>query len=530
MSLTGLKELMSTNSAVKKELYWEQFSVLPTDLEHLANYFLETERPQSLAHLAQELIRFRQEQMVRVAKESLSQGRVYRPNEVYTVGERLLFPHLGALAGDVTQVRSGYNPEYAPFSVIQVQVEGGAAREFVAALEREHPLNTASYVPAEAVTVDELMGRHGKRVQAALHAALETSAQFLAVAHQWFLRDLVMEISPGQLNIAEAVLDMHEGGPVRTEAILQEIELPAEISRPLQLFSLEYALFRDRRFDEVGPAGYALWYLREKEPVEVRETPAHLHYMPIPYNRGQLDEQMLAFERQVDDEWSTFEAEEPTETAVSVILTYPHWRSGTLPLAARVSALFPTARITDRVRFTFEDGDTGATFPGWVVRSGRYVYGLGEWYAANDVGVGSYIDMRRGDDPGTIVVDLRRIRSQRREWLRTVTATEERLVFEVTRAPVSCHFDELATVAVSDPEAVDALAERLKRASLETLLEQVFGGLAGLSLQRAVHARSLYSVLNLLRRAPPAPLLAALAGASRYVSLGDNYWAYRGED
>jgi len=40
---------------------------------------------------------------------------------------------------------------------------------------------------------------------------------------------------------------------------------------------------------------------------------------------------------------------------------------------------------------------------------------------------------------------------------------------------------------------------------------------------------TLYSVLNLMRRVPPAPMLAVLATSSRYVSLGDNYWAYRGE-
>ncbi len=519
---------MSTNNDVNNDQYWEQFSILPTDLEHLANFFLETERPQTLAHLTQEVIRYRHQQMLKVAQEALSQGRIYRPGEVYEVGERVLFPHLNNLAGEVTRVRTGHNPEHEPFSVIQVQMDGGETREFAVELTQEHYLNTASYVPAEDVSVEELAARHGKRIQKALRVALETHGQFLAVAHQWFLRDLVMEISPVQLNIAEAVLYMKEGGPVRTEDILKEMELPQEISRPLQLFSLESALFRDNRFDEVGPAGYALWYLREQEPQEVRETPALLQYMPIPYNRSQLDAQMLDFERRIDDEWSDVAYDDVAEEPVTIVLIYPHWRSGTLPLAGRVSELFPTARITERIRFTFEDGRTGETFPGWVVRSRRYVYGLGAWYEANDVGVGSYIDLRQGEDPGTIVVDLRHVRAQRREWLRTVTPTEERLLFEVTRVPVSCQFDELAAVAVNQPEAVDDLAAQLRRASLETLLEQAFSGLAGLSLQRAVHARSLYSVLNLLRRVPPAPVLAVLAGSTRYVSLGDNYWAYRG--
>jgi hypothetical protein len=96
--------------------------------------------------------------------------------------------------------------------------------------------------------------------------------------------------------------------------------------------------------------------------------------------------------------------------------------------------------------------------------------------------------------------------------------------------PVACEFDELAAVAVPDPDSVDGLAEKLQRMSLESLMETAFSGLAGLSLQRAVHGVTLYSVLNLLRRIAPAPMLATLAASSRYISLGDNYWAYRGEE
>jgi hypothetical protein len=125
---------------------------------------------------------------------------------------------------------------------------------------------------------------------------------------------------------------------------------------------------------------------------------------------------------------------------------------------------------------------------------------------------------------------VRPIKSQRREWLRTVTVEGNNLVFEVTRVPAACEFDELAAVAVANPAAVDALRDQFNRASMESLLERAFSGLAGLSLQRAVHAMTLYSVLNLMRRVPPAPMLATLATSPRYTSLGDNYWAHRGEE
>ncbi|HNT77421.1 MAG TPA: hypothetical protein PKH77_20605 [Anaerolineae bacterium] len=521
---------MSTSSTVHNSQYWENFRITPADIEHLVNFLVDREHPETLQALAYEVVRYRHEEAMNSLRDILSQGQVYRPEAVYGVGEKVIFPHLNNALAEVSAVRPGHNPEYEPFSVMQVRMQSGVLREFVIDLKREHPLNTVADMPVEDLAVDDLYEQYGVKVQKALRSALEMNVQFLAVAERWFLRDLVMEISPGQLNIAEALLDMSGGGPTPTEAFLEDMDLPSEIALPLKIFSLENALLRDHRFDEVGPSGQGLWYLRRMEPKQVLETPPPLRYMPIPYNRGLLDETMLSLEKLVDDEWGDAAPDVSKDETVTVVLTYPHWRSKTLPLAARVARLFPTAHVTDRIMFSFVDGATQEEFPGWVVRSGRYVFGLADWYAKHEVGVGAYIDLKRDAASGRIVVNLRKIRARRREWLRTVTAEDGQLNFEVTRSPVSCEFDELAAVAVPDPDSVDALAEKLQRSSLESLMETAFGGLAGLSLQRAVHGVTLYSVLNLLRRVAPAPMLAALAASSRYVSLGDNYWAYRGEE
>lgn len=520
--------------SAKNDQYWANFTVLPTDLEYLINFLLEGEEPKSLDALTTVLIRYRCQQLETLAQQSLSKGRVYRPADVYEVGEAVIFPHLGNLLGEVVAVRDGHNPEHEPFSVIQVRMEeDGRVQEFAAALTTGHALDEASYLPSDDVSPEELHTRYGSQVKAMLKEALERDSHFVTVAGTWFVRELLMEVSPVQLNIAEAMLDMASGGPLSTDALLAEMDLPAEISEPLQLFSLEYALEREGRFDEVGPAGQALWYLRRMEPQQVLEIPTHLRYVPIPYNRGFLDESVLSLETLVDDEWSdaSFDGDVTAEDTLTVTLSYPHWRSGTLPLTAKLAHLFPTARLTDHIQFTFVDGETGDEFPGWVVRSGRYVYGLEAFYASYNLEPGSYIDLAYGEDPGKVLVSVRPFRSRRGEWLRTVSVDSDGFSFEVTRYPVFCEFDELSAVGVPDPEAVDALAERLRQVSLESLVKQVFQGIAVLSLQRAVHAETLYSVLNLLRRVPPAPMLAVLAAERQYyVSLGDHYWAYKGED
>lgn len=519
------------DSAVKSEQYWERFTVLPEDLDYLINTLLEREHPESLEALTRSLIAYRRQQLQEMTEQSLSRGRIYRPGEHYEVGERMMFPHLGNLSGTVVGLRRGHNPEHEPFAVITVALDKGGQRDFATELSGGHPLDTADYAPVGAADPDILYERYGAHIAALLSSALEADSHFVTMGDAWFVRELLMEVSPMQLNIVEAMLDMLGGGPLPTAELLAEMDLPDEIPQSLQVFSLECALMRDQRFDEVGPAGVGLWYLRRMEPVQVQETPPLLRYMPIPHNRALLDEGMLALESQIEDEWADASASPPPSdgSPVTLVLSYPHWRSGTLPLTGRLSHLFPTAQTTDRVRFSFVDGENGQEIPGWVVRGGRYVFGLEAWYADRKVGPGSYIDLRQSAQPGVIAIQARPFRSRRGEWLRTVSANAETFSFEVTRYPVFCEFDELAAIGVPNPVAVDELAQRLKRLPLEQLLDQIFQGLAVLSLQRAVHSITLYSVVNLFRRVPPAPMQAVLASGAQYVALGDNYWSYRGD-
>ena len=514
--------------SVNSDQYWDNFSILPADAEYLTNFLLDEEEPQDLATLTKTLIEYRNQQLVELAKESLSKGRIYRPKEAYQVGEELIFPNLGNLRGEVTGLRAGQNPEYEPFTVIQVLTDDGE-REFATELSVEHPLDAATYLPTNDISPTDIWDEYGPKIETALDSQLHEDAKFTIVGDKWFVRELIMNIPPVQLNIAEAMLDMVDGGPLPTESFMNEMEFPAEIPVTLQEFSLEYAMLRDRRFEEVGPTGQALWYLRAMEPQEVLEVPQALRYMPTPYNRTLVDQEALYSALQVQDEWSDqlVEAEEPVEEPIAVTLLYPHWRSGTLPLTPALSQLFPTAQITDHIRFAFVDGETGEEFPGWVVLSGRYVYGLEEWYAKNHLMPGAYVDLERGEEPGLIVITTRSLRAKRGAWLRTITVKQKTFSLEVTRYPVFCEFNEMLALGIAEPEKVDELRGQLQHRSLESLIDQIFRELVVLSLQRAVHIATLYSVVNLFRRVPPAPVQAILTSGQQYVSLKNNYWSYQ---
>jgi hypothetical protein len=457
----------------------------------------------------------------------LSEGTPYQPKRSYEIGERVVFPALDYQAGEITGARPGHNPEYGPFQVIQVKFEDDTQREFAAEFTEDHPLNREARAVTQGdvqqQTPEELAKLYGQQVGEKLEKRLEAEPDFVRLAGKWFPKDLLVEVHIGHLNLAEAVLDMAEGGPLPTEDLLGDLELPEEITAQLRIFSLNYALQEDERFDEVGPAGQVLWFLHRLEPERVQTIPPLLEYQPADYDPALLTSEMLALENQLDDEWSSLESPAEVSEPVTIVLTYPHWKSGTLPLSSQLARVFPTGR-THRIRFTFEDGKTGDEMAGWVVREGRYIYGLEDWYQKLDIPVGAYLELKQSKEPGKIIVRPRG--RSRREWVRVALPTEKHLAFEMRKELIACDYDELMIVTEEDPEAMDRLRVRVREQdlSLEQLISEIFPELAKLSPQGTVHAATLYSAINVAMRMPPGPLLAELATSDTYVPVGDNYW------
>ncbi len=499
---------------------------------------VEDELPRSALELGRALILKRVQQEEALIERALSQGTLYQPKKRYEIGERVVFPALGYRVGEVVGVRPGHNPEYGTFQVIQVSFENGKQREFAAEFTHDHVLNrdsdNGSAGEAAFLSADELVEQYAEQVAQTLEKRLEAEPDFVRLAGQWFRRDLLVEVHEGHLNLAEAVLDMAGGGPLPTDALLGDLELPEEITPQLRVFSLNYALQEDGRFDEVGPAGEVLWFLRRMEPESVQSTPLHLVYRPLEYDRASLTSEMFALEWSLGDEWSQIETDASSDTdvdpdaPVTVTLTYPHWKSGTLPLSVHLKHVFPTGR-THRIRFTFVDEETGEEMPGWVVREGRYVYGLEEWYRRYEVLVGAYLDLQRGKQPGTVLI-RRHSRRPRREWIRVALPIQQRLTFEMRKKPVTCEYDELMVIGVEEEGyPIEEVWQyvRKHRLPLAEIVADIFPELAKLSPQGNVHAATLYSAVNLAMRVPPGPMLAELVDSGSYAPIGDNYWVLR---
>jgi hypothetical protein len=232
---------------------------------------------------------------------------------------------------------------------------------------------------------------------------------------------------------------------------------------------------------------------------------------------------MLAFEAQLDDELSTVPQKPSKANDATLTLTYPHWRAGTLPISTRALSFFPTAYYTPRIRFTLVDGKTGEKLPAWVVREHGYVFGLRSWYEKQKLIPGAYITVRRSNVPGEVIIEGH-TRRPAREWVRTVLAgSDGGLVFAMLKQEVGCEYNERMAIVAPDVKALDAAFAQTSTGprSLDRLIRDMLRELAKLTPQGHVHAEELYSAINILRRIPPAPLLAHLASSSDFTHVGD---------
>ena len=463
--------------------YWdENFSVEDSDIEYLNNLLLEDETPLTTDELVSALIRNRIAREQRAIEMQLTRGSAaYLPKETYTIGQTLSFPQIDFATGNVTAVRAGQNPGLRQLDVITIDFGESGAREFAARLVT-HKLNASEGklgdADAVAQTPEHILEHHGQAIAAKNFAAtLKVKGDIVPIAGHWFSHTLLADINEGHLNLAEAALDMAGGGPLGTHDLLAHLDLPVTINDQLKIFSLDYALQEDERFDEVGPAGQVLWYLHRLEPQEVLNTPPTLKVEAVDESI-KLPIALQNLEADIDDEFgSPHDYGDAANGEVTLHLTFPHRRAGTLPLSEKVKRIFPTAYESPRVRFTLVDGHSGEKHPGWVVREGRYVYGLEEWYKKYEMPVGGTITVKRGEAPEEVVVKIAR-RKLAREWLRTAAIADGKISFAMQKRPITTDYDELMIVSLDNFNVFDEAWKKMERQPFAKIVADVFRELA----------------------------------------------------
>ncbi|MGD8623693.1 MAG: hypothetical protein PVF47_04175 [Anaerolineae bacterium] len=502
-------------------------------MSHLYDLVLDAARAFDLETLTKSIIERHCRQEEELIRAELSKGRVYQPKEGYEVGEDIIFPVFDYALGTVVGTRPGSNPDYGDFVVIQVAFEGdGEPREFATELVGDHNLNrdqgdTEILVAEDLRSPAELYDLYGPAIEDSLAAALEEHADFVSFRGQWYLRDLLVPIDLGLRNIAEALVEI-KAMPLPPQEIMPTLDLPAEVSEEIRTLSLNVALDEDERFNNVGDRGRDIWYLRRLTPEDVTSPPSRLQFDHVPYNRDDIAEELLLIEREIDDEGSGEEVMGPSRPLyrTTISLIYPHWRCGTLPLTVRTRGLFPES-INHHTPVILVDGQSGDKMQGWIVHGESYVYGLQEWYERYALPVGAYIKLERTRDPRVITVDFEP-RRLKHLWGKIAVAEDTDLVFQVRKLPIACEYDDQLTIGEESPRAIDHIRDAVhtRGESLLQIMIRLMPELTKLSPQATVHAKAIYSAVNVLTRVPPGPVFAFLSTEDCFVPMGGGYWTF----
>jgi len=515
-------------------IYWqERFQVSSEDVSRIYDRILDAGKPVSTSALAESLVENHCRREESQIQAELSRGPVYQPQEAYQEGQEVLFPALDYVWGTVVGTRPARNPAYGEFIAIQVQFEGGRRlREFASGLSGQHKLNRPQgeaglSAAGELRSPAELYREYGPAADEKLINCLREHDEFVQLGTEWFLRELLVVVHIGQLNIAEALIEI-KGMPVPTAALLADLDLPAEVPEQIRAISLKRALEADARFDNVGTSGRDVWYLRRLTPQGVVNPPDRLVLRTESYKRQDISKELLLIEREIDDESGEEEGTGPSRPIYRTvaILTYPHWRSGTLPLTRAGQGLFPKPTVR-HCPVVLVDGQSGERMQGWVVRESSFVFGLQEWFKKHALPVGSLIKIERTRDPRVLTVDVKPERL-RRVWVKVATVREGALSFQMQKLPISCQCDEQIILAEDDADAIDELqAEVVARGDgLFDVMAQIVPELVKLSPQGTVHAKTIYSAVNVLLRTPPGPVFAMLSTEPCFVAMGGGYWSF----
>lgn len=517
----------------QSEVYWQRdFEVTDDDLEALYAAILEDGKPRSLPETTTLVMHRRYMQEREALDRQASQGDLYRPRESYTLGQRLIFSALDYKMGTIIETRDGHNPKYGDFTVLQIKLEGSRkVREFAANLKVPHELNEVGDLGAEQeiLSPEKLYQLFGHWTQPHLETALMEGDEFVRFGKQWFLLELLPEVHIGHLNIAEALID-ESRTPLTTDDLLKELNFPPGVTHEAGLFALNRALSFDERLDDVSTSGQPLWYLFSLEPEAIATMPARLAPTYATEVGMLLHRESLDLVEEIADEWDEVEGAllggiKPVKSA-AFILTYPHRREGTMPVNWKMATLFPHSS-NKHVRVTFADRRNREKLDVWAAPNQKYAAGLGEWYRKHNVPVGGIIELSRTDDPFTIEISYG-LRRRKGEWVRSLRSQDGMLTFEIQKRAYTCLYDKHILLDDGQVESVDQLWTEIneRKPSLFQTLQEIFPELAKLNANGMVHAKALYSAVNIARRCGVVPILAELGRQACFDPVGDGNWVF----
>ncbi|MBC8446827.1 MAG: Eco57I restriction-modification methylase domain-containing protein [Chloroflexi bacterium] len=545
--------------ALLTEEYWRSFALTAAELDHLHQFILDAGIPQTAAFLAYDLV----ERRCRQEEACIAEGAVevwpYDPRLQFDVGQRIVVKvprqrEFLCAQGVVTGKRDLWMKGYGQCEAIRVRVGEGAkaeSKEYFASAQQGFadwkPIPMEQIVGQdwglprtdEYIAPGQVFEQFQGYVLRQLAQQLGADDRFIRFGQEWFVPALLVTGSDDALAAAARQIERARK-PLPLHRLTPLPEMPQQNEDFVRQFSWNHALSHDPRFDNVGTVDTPLWFLAALEPPEVVQKPLRLAIPAVPYTRQYryLHRELQAIEQAIDDEGS--EGSEETGAvgsqplpgverlpSLEFVLNFAHRVAGTVPLTSRTRRVFPRGD-GPRTQITFIGGRSGERMPAWVMHEDRYAWGLKAWYDDNLIWAGACIQLETTGNPLEMIVDVVPLPQPQEEPVRIARVKDGRLVFQWQNRAIPYKYDPLMLIAETRFEDVEALwleAEQVGKPVFEVMCD-LFPELARLHPQGHVHARTLYSAANLVRRCAPGTVFSELSQRLCFDPVGDGYWSY----
>ncbi|MHB9033605.1 MAG: hypothetical protein ACYC6L_11215 [Anaerolineae bacterium] len=515
------------------EKFWrDEYEVSDADLDLVTSQILEASRPLRIEALSSTIILRRYQRERDAATLHAKSGDVYQPMGSYRAGQRLIFTELDYKSGRVVAVREGHNPKYESFQVIKVQFEDDMPEaEFASEFPYPHPLNRPVEElfgkSDESLSESDIVEAFRNLVSAKLEVALAKNHDFCKFDESWFLRELLPQINDFVLNLAEASIDTTHHHPVAVREILADMNLQLTATLEAQLFALNLALGRDSRFVNVSLDENPVWYLRALMPQAAFSRPDIL--VPAQWTQGgeYIGSTMLEMVEEIGDELDLLPNQIPQTSDIKLELTFPHFYCGTLPADPRIVNALPATQAK-YVPITLVDNRSGAKIDAWLCPDEGYICGLVDWFKKTGLCVGALVSLQLLPDPLTWQISVSPIKGKRSEWICSAGVSDGVLVLRNQRAALEVKADRNMVIDIPDPSGIAALMRESEATNLplSTIILHVVEELAKQSSKGgSVHAKSVYSAANLIRRYSAVAVFSELTRRACFDPVGGGYWA-----
>jgi len=257
----------TVRSFQRKAFDFENFVLEPAEIRQIEIFIAKKSKPVHVTEIGEYIISNRLEKFAQ-----LNQTRLYSPTDKYSVGERILFCFTDnkLVIGEILWIEKGH--EFTLFGwgdKIGVSLQGyEKAKKYVSNCPAFSKKRYAEDGPKEGIILPiNIVNEQKEKIIPVISNSLSHHEEFVNVADTWFIRSLLPEIRPDELELCHGCIK-EKGVPLSSEFLICEVLKIAPESEKFEafLFSLNYCLQYNISFIKCKITEEMQWDIRRPVP------------------------------------------------------------------------------------------------------------------------------------------------------------------------------------------------------------------------------------------------------------------------